>query len=468
MTARRKAGGSGEARAVGQPAGLGGAWARALALAGRTPAERNRYVDFLRAASILLVVVGHWLVAAPHVEGGSARLDHMLALAPWTRWLTWLVQVMPTFFLVGGFANAISWQSARSRGESYAAWLHGRTRRLIAPIVPLLLVWIALAAAARRFDLSPEVVRTGSQVALVPTWFLAVYLGVVLLVPATWAAWRRWSWLSLALPAAAALAVDVAAFRFGAGALRWLNYACVWVAVHQLGYAWQTGRLGGWKRRLLWAGGGFLALAAALLLGPYSVSMVGVPGEEISNTLPPTVALLAFAVAQLGLVLALESPARRWLDGARPWAATVLINARIMTLYLWHSTVLVLVIGALVAAGGVALHLQPGSVPWWAARPLWLAALAALLWPLLALLGRFERPGHGGPAPPAWRLVGGAALLCGGIGLLALDGIAAANPLGVRPVVLLPLAGAALAAVGALTGKGRPPAAGLAPSPPAP
>jgi fucose 4-O-acetylase-like acetyltransferase len=30
-------------------------------LASRTPDTRDRYVDFLRAASILAVVLGHWI-----------------------------------------------------------------------------------------------------------------------------------------------------------------------------------------------------------------------------------------------------------------------------------------------------------------------------------------------------------------------------------------------------------------------
>ena len=35
-----------------------GIWSQASQLAAQTPAERNRYVDFLRAVSILVVVVG--------------------------------------------------------------------------------------------------------------------------------------------------------------------------------------------------------------------------------------------------------------------------------------------------------------------------------------------------------------------------------------------------------------------------
>jgi len=424
----------------------GGAWARAVELARATPATRNRYVDFLRAASILVVVLGHWLMAAPRVTAEGASLGHMLDLAPWTRWLTWALQVMPTFFLVGGFANATSWESARAKGRGYGEWLHGRTVRLIGPILPLLVVWSLLGVAARVGGVSLEMVRIGSQVALVPTWFLAVYLGVALLVPWTRAAWRRFGLASFAVPAAAAAAVDWWGLVEGHGWLRWLNYACVWIAVHQLGYAWKAGLLSGPRRGLSWAGGGLIAAGALVGWGPYPVSMVGVPGEAISNTLPPTLALLAFAVLQIGLVLALEAPARRRLEGERTWAATVLINASIMTLYLWHSTVLVLAIGALVVLGGPGLGLEPGTAAWWWSRIPWVLLLALLLWPFLALFGRFERPAAGA-APASWRLVAGSMLLCGGIGVLSLLGIAADNALGLSPFVALPLAGALLAGV---------------------
>ena len=50
------------------------AWARAKELAARTPETRNRYADFLRAASITVVVIGHWLIAAARVENGQLKL----------------------------------------------------------------------------------------------------------------------------------------------------------------------------------------------------------------------------------------------------------------------------------------------------------------------------------------------------------------------------------------------------------
>ena len=60
-----------------------GLWGKARALAEQAPPERNRYVDFLRALSILAVVVGHWLVAAPYIDSdGAVQGGHLLGINP--------------------------------------------------------------------------------------------------------------------------------------------------------------------------------------------------------------------------------------------------------------------------------------------------------------------------------------------------------------------------------------------------
>ena len=83
-------------------------WSQVKQLAAKTPAERNRYVDFLRAVSIMVVIVGHWLIATSWYVDGELQSGHLLKSHPQTQWLTWLFQVMPIFFIVGGYSNGVS------------------------------------------------------------------------------------------------------------------------------------------------------------------------------------------------------------------------------------------------------------------------------------------------------------------------------------------------------------------------
>src|SRR5215469_14707569 len=425
------------------------AWSRAAELADRTPASRNRYVDFLRAMSMLVVVVGHWLAAAPYFDAtDTLTTSHILTAVPWTAWLTWIVQVMPIFFMVGGYANGISWRAARRDGKSYAAWLEGRLRRLVWPTLPLLVVWVAIVAIEYARGVRPELISYGSQAAFIPIWFLAVYIGIVLLVPATEAAWTRFGMRSFWALTAAAVVVDVMYFAVG---LRWLgfaNYLFVWGAIFLLGYAWLDDRFSERRMQFAAAGLGFAALLLLIHIAPYPVSMIGVPGDPISNTTPPKVTLIALAIMQGGSLLAVQAPARRWLAGRIVWTATVAVNGNIMTIFIWHLTATVLVVFGAYLASGFGLRLQPGSSEWWWSRFLWVAVNAIVLVPLVVVFGRFERPRatEGAPAP-AWRYVLGALMTVVGFALLAAQGVGGYGRFGLNVWgIALALAGVGLVA----------------------
>ncbi|RSN62029.1 hypothetical protein [Actinomadura sp. WAC 06369] len=147
-------------------------------------------------------------------------------------------------------------------------------------------------------------------------WFLAAYLPMIALTPPMHALHRRWG---LAVPVVLAVLVAL-----GDAARLWAdvphggtaNYLLMWLAVHQLGFAWHDGRLRAPAGRLLLLAGlcGLVLLTTA---GPYPVSMVAEPGAAVQNTAPPTLALLCLAAAQAGAVLLLHDRGGRWLRRPR-------------------------------------------------------------------------------------------------------------------------------------------------------
>lgn len=355
----------------------------------RTPARRERHVDMLRAVAIAAVVVGHWLVIVVYDEQGLGGFSALRELT-WAHPLTWLFQVMPVFFLVGGFANAASLTAHRSRGGGAVGWLLGRSARLIPPTVMLLLVLAGVALAAGLLGADAELVGSAVWLASIPLWFLVVYLAVVFLTPPMHALHRR---AGLAVPlvlVGLVAAGDVARLGFGATLLPYANFLFAWLAVHQVGFVWQDGRLPARPRVAVPLSlGGLVALLLLTVAGPYPVSMVNVPGEELQNTSPPTLALLALATTQLGVALLLRNPSERWLQRRGPWMAVVAVNAVILTIFLWHMSAVVLTVLGLHLTG--LLPDQPvGSTAWLLWKVPWLALLSLVLAGLVLVFGRVE------------------------------------------------------------------------------
>ncbi len=399
----------------------------AATMAAATPSSRNRYADFLRAAAISAVVIGHWLMAAVWLDDSGFHAGNILSSVPATQWLTWGFQVMPVFFLVGGFSNAVGW--SRHRG-GYAGWLRNRLVRLVMPTVPLIALWSALGLGAPRFGLDPELARLGSQVALVPLWFLAVYVLMVAATPVSMSLWSRYRGRAVLVLTGAAVATDVAR-ALTTVSVGFVNYLFVWGAVYLLGHAWHDGSFAdvGRARQLAAAAGA--ALVVMTVAGPYHISMVGVPGVEFGNTEPPSGALLALGFTQIGVALSLERPMRRFLERRRPWTITVLVNGSIMTLYVWHMTVMALAIGAALWSAPVLLSPAPGGATWWLSRPLWIGTLGLATLPFLALFRRFETGGRTRPMQRGSRVAALAATLGVGVSFfsVATKGLTMAHPL---------------------------------------
>ena len=81
-------------------------------LVAATPAARERTVDLVRAFSIAVVVIWHWALAVTHEQDGQFVMSNPIGQVPLAWLATWLLQVMPVFFLVGGFADLAAWDRA--------------------------------------------------------------------------------------------------------------------------------------------------------------------------------------------------------------------------------------------------------------------------------------------------------------------------------------------------------------------
>ncbi|MFE6223419.1 acyltransferase family protein [Streptomyces sp. NPDC057854] len=361
-------------------------------LAAATPAARDRYVDLLRVVSLGVVVLGHWLMAAVTADG----VGNLLAVVPGLQVLTWALQVMPVFFFVGGFAHALA---HRSR-PGYADFLRARLRRLLRPTMVFVAVWGAAALLLQWAGADGGLTGVALRLVTQPLWFIGIYLAMVAFTPPLLRAHERYGWGAFAGLAGAAVLVDVLRFAAGVPYVEFLNFAFVWLAVHQLGFLRADGMI---RRPALLAGAGLAGAALLVALGPYPLSMVGMPGEKVSNMAPPTLALLCHGLWLIGAVELLRGPGARFAARARVWRAVVAANGIAMTAFLWHLTAMLGVYGGMLALG-VRLP-EPATGAWWAQLPLRLAAAALLTALLVAVFRRFEAPApvprSGGSGPLA-------------------------------------------------------------------
>jgi hypothetical protein len=190
------------------------------------------------------------------------------------------------------------------------------------------------------------------------------------------------------------------------------SYLFAWLAVYQLGFCWRDGLLPRGRGALAVAAGGLAALIGLTVPGPYNLAMVGY------NTNPPTLALMALAATQVGVVLAVQPAANRWLRRRGPWTAAVAGNAVILTVFLWHMTAAAIAAVVLFPTGVMA---QPpiDSAAWLLWRVPWIACCAVFLAVLVTLFAQIElrrpvlRPAERGLWRDGATVLGMAAVLAG-------------------------------------------------------
>jgi fucose 4-O-acetylase-like acetyltransferase len=341
---------------------------------------RDLVLDLLRTGSLLVVVLWHWIFTSVRWADDGPHVGNPVAATPGLWLLTWVLQVMPAFFIVGGSLHA------RDTTAPLAFW-RKRVRRLLLPVLPLLglaaLVAFAAAVAGR-----PDLVR-GVLLVVSPMWFLATYLVCIAVAPLARVAHDRWGWRVVAAGVLVASVID--ALRIGGGvggALTGLAaFVVVWATVHQLGFGLAALRAAPRRQQLTVALAGFTALALAAWWGPYPAAMVGLDGAELSNMGPPTVMVVFLAVGQLGLIAWCEPWLARTAQRAR--ALLTVAGEWSMTVYAWHLLAFAAFWALAVRAGFDVSSRIDGD--WWRVRPLWLLGPLVLAVPLCLVARRFDR-----------------------------------------------------------------------------
>ena len=350
---------------------------------------RDHFIDFVRAFSLLVVVAWHWVFTIIIWKPDGPHATNPIGFTRGLFVLTWLFQVMPLFFFVGGFAHAESWEANFERGRfrSTVSFAWSRANQLARPALALAAGWWVIGSVAVALFEVGGVPRSVKLI-LSPLWFIIVYLLLIVLFPLTHWLHQKFGGLVLVWGVGIAVIVDVARFSHQVSWAGWVNMIVVWATCHQLGYFWED--LVAVGRRLAWGmmWGGLFTLAALVGSRIYPGSMVGVPGEKFSNMAPPTITILALLMFQAGVALLLRPWVLGRLQTSERWARTNdVINRFSLPLFLFHSTGMAL----WAAFGHFVLHneqIRRPDAQWWLTRPIAFVGPLILTLPVILLLGR--------------------------------------------------------------------------------
>jgi len=397
---------------------------------------RDLTLDLARVVCVLFVVIVHVvMVGIGPAADGTLLASRPAEQEPWFNAATWAGQIMPLFFVVGGFASAAGWASWTRSGGDAVGFVRTRTLRLAQPALPLFAFFAAVLVAVTVAGIAPEPVEAAAVGAGSPLWFLAAYLICQALVPVMAGLHERAPRATLVVLALAVVAVDGIRFTTGVTEIGLLNLLFVWPLVQQFGFWYRDG----WFDRrsvpvlLAIAAAGYALLWPLVKWGPHSPSMLG-------SLNPPTLPLVVLGVAQACLLRVARPVLERLMRVRAMQGFVFLMGSRLMTVYLWHLPVILALTGVSLLIPGAAP--TPSSTAWWWSRPLMFVAAIAAVLALSLLVGRWEALGELGrtPSPAAvavgwllavvppfavmqwfldvWLAVGGAVLLAVAVPLL--------------------------------------------------
>ncbi|WP_315073158.1 acyltransferase [uncultured Microbacterium sp.] len=367
---------------------------RAVSTTAPPRASRDTGIDFLRALCVLGVVLLHAIMVGVTVTDSGPVFANASDGTGWIAPLSWFLQVMPLFFVIGGFSGLLAYRRMHQRGGTAIGFVAGRVHRLLRPAIFTISV-IALALALLTvFGVPADLIATAGFRYGQPLWFLGVFLLCQALLPLLASAHERAPLRTIGALVLASITVDVLRTATGIDGLGFLNLAFVWMTLQQLGFFLADGSIDRLARRVRATAGitALLLLVATFAFGIYSPDL-------IANINPPTAALLLVGIAHTSLLSLHRERLERFSRRPRVAAFTAFVTVRTMTIYLWHMPVLLLMAGVTAVYALVAGASLPAldSAGWRAGRPLWLATALALTALVAVAFTRFESQ----PAPSA-------------------------------------------------------------------
>jgi peptidoglycan/LPS O-acetylase OafA/YrhL len=349
--------------------------------------SRDTGIDLVRALCVLGVVLLHAIMVGVTVTDAGPLFENASDGSWWITPLSWVLQVMPLFFVIGGFSGLLAYRRLRQRGGTATGFVAGRLHRLLRPAVFTVAVVGFALAVLTVIGVPADLIATAGFRYGQPLWFLGVFVLCQALLPLLAAAHERAPFATIGALAAASVLVDSLRAASGIDGLGFLNLAFVWMALQQLGFFLADGRIDALSRRtrIVAVSAAAILLAATFVTGVYSPDL-------IANINPPTAALLLVGIVHTGLLSLHRERIERF--SRRPLAAafTDFVTRRAMTIYLWHMPVLLAMAGLSATFSLITGAALPalGSTDWWAGRPLWLVTTLTLTAVVAVVFTRFE------------------------------------------------------------------------------
>lgn len=350
--------------------------------------RRDPVIDLLRSVATTTVVLWHWVFTIVVWREDGPHADNPIGYVSGLWCLTWVLQVMPLFFVAGGFTHSVAWAKNRGQPGAWRRFALKRVRQLLVPAAVLVATVLgALTVGAALHDGEEPWLSRSAILVLSPLWFLVVFLVLVVTVPIWDRLHERFGELVPLTLAALAMGVDVLRFRYRVEQLALANLVFVWAACHQVGWSWDRLRAAPARFGHCLLLVGFAALVGLTNMGLYPRSMVGTTSalDRFSNMGPPTIPIIALCCLQVGLVVSFYGRLSELV--MRPAVARRVewMSGKAMPLFLWHS------VGFAVFYALFRLGWEVPSSPsalWWVTRPLWVLGPALFTVPLLALSAR--------------------------------------------------------------------------------